>query len=64
MPLLDIPAVARRLGVSGKTIRRAIDRGDLPAIRLGRLIRIAEDDLERYVIQHRTGGRHRQYNPN
>jgi hypothetical protein len=36
--LLDIPAVATRLGVSSKTVRRLIDRAELAVHRIGRLL--------------------------
>lgn len=41
---LDVKQVAERLGVSQKTVRREVRSGRLPAIRIGRLIRIAEGD--------------------
>jgi excisionase family DNA binding protein len=42
---LSIAAVAVRLGVSEKTVRRMIKRGGLRAHRVGRLIRVAEHSL-------------------
>lgn len=52
-PLLDLDAVAKRLGVSIKTVRRIIDRGELPVHRVGRLLRISEADLAEYVVARR-----------
>ena len=52
--LLSIPEAADQLGVSEKTIRRTIQRGDLVAHRIGRLLRIAEGDLAAFVAQHRV----------
>ena len=52
--LLTVPAVAGQLAVSEKTIRRWIERGELPMHRLGRSVRIAEDDLTAFL-----GGRRR-----
>jgi len=43
--LLTIPEVADYLKISTKTVRRWIDRGDLHAYRVGRQLRIAEEDL-------------------
>lgn len=51
--LLDIPAVATRLGVSSKTVRRLIDRGELAVHRIGRLLRMSEVDLHSYVARQR-----------
>jgi excisionase family DNA binding protein len=48
-PLLDIPAVARRLGISVKTVRRFIARGELRAHRIGRQLRISEEELLRFL---------------
>ncbi|MGQ0592380.1 MAG: helix-turn-helix domain-containing protein [Gammaproteobacteria bacterium] len=47
--LLTVAQAAERLAVCRKTVRRAIDRGDLPVVRLGetrRADRIHPDDLE------------------
>jgi excisionase family DNA binding protein len=52
-PLLDLDAVATRLGVSSKTVRRLIDRGELAVHRIGRLLRVSEADLQSYVARRR-----------
>jgi excisionase family DNA binding protein len=52
-PLLDVDAVATRLGVSSKTVRRLIDRGELAVHRIGRLLRVSEPDLHNYVARRR-----------
>lgn len=51
--LLDIQAVARRLDVSPKTVRRMIARGELPVHRIGRLIRISPQDLDACLARSR-----------
>lgn len=43
---IDVATAARHYGVSAKTIRRRIAEGALPAVRVGRLIRIDPDDLD------------------
>ncbi len=48
-PLLDIPAVARRLDVCEKTVRRFIARGELNAYRIGRQHRVSEEGLLRFL---------------
>ena len=35
------------------TIRRLIDRGELPAVRVGRVYRMDPRDLERFVEEHK-----------
>ena len=51
--LLSIGDVADILQVSDKTIRRWIERGELPIHRLGRQIRISADDLATFVRARR-----------
>ena len=51
--LLSIPQAADQLGISEKGVRRAVTRGDLVAHRIGRLLRIAEDDLAAFVALRR-----------
>jgi excisionase family DNA binding protein len=47
--LLAVPAVARRLAVCDKTVRRLIACGDLSAHRIGRQLRISEKELKRFL---------------
>ena len=51
--LLDVPAVAHRLDVSEKTVRRLIARGELRAYRVGRLLRVSEEELGRFLAASR-----------
>jgi excisionase family DNA binding protein len=48
-PMLDIPEVGRRLKVCVRTVRRFITRGDLGAYRVGRQLRISEEELLRFL---------------
>jgi putative molybdopterin biosynthesis protein len=48
-PLLRPADAAERLAVSRKTVYRLIDRGELRAIHVGRVVRIDPDDLDRYL---------------
>ena len=43
--LLTINEVAGREAVSARTVRRQIENGDLPYYRIGRAVRISEEDL-------------------
>jgi putative molybdopterin biosynthesis protein len=47
--LLTPADVARLTKVSRETVYREIDRGELPAIHVGRLLRIDPTDLSRYL---------------
>ena len=51
--LLTVDEAAEVLSLSAKSIRRRIDAGEIPMHRLGRAIRIAEDDLIAYIAQTR-----------
>jgi excisionase family DNA binding protein len=47
---LNVAEVAKRLGVSEKTVRREVASGNLPAHRVGKLVRVSE----RVLITHLT----------
>jgi excisionase family DNA binding protein len=51
--LHSIPAIAQRLDVSEKSIRRYIERGLLRAYKIGGQIRIAEEDLLAFLASCR-----------
>jgi excisionase family DNA binding protein len=46
---LSVAAVAERLGVSEKWVRRKIASGEMPAHRVGRMLRIGERGLAAFV---------------
>ncbi len=52
--LLKLTDAAARLNVSRGWVWAAIRRGDLPTIRVGKLWRISEEDLETYLRERRT----------
>jgi excisionase family DNA binding protein len=47
--LLTVPDVAQRLQVSERAVRRWIAEGRLPAVRLGRAVRIRPADLAQLI---------------
>jgi excisionase family DNA binding protein len=51
--LFSIATVAERLEISQDTVRRLISRGDLTAIRIGTMVRIAAADIESFVNRQR-----------
>ena len=51
--LFSVPQAAEQLGISDKGVRRAIERGDLTAHRIGRLLRISDEDLATFVATRR-----------
>ena len=56
MKLLSIQEIADAMKVSGKTVRRLIQRGDLAAYKVGERgqLRVKECDLERYLDARRV----------
>lgn len=54
---LTVRHVAELLGCSHDVITKAINRGDLPAVKYGRLTRIHRDDLARFLTKHASGGK-------
>ena len=52
--LLTDQEVATFLAVQPDTVRRRAARGDLPSIRLGRLLRFRQEDVEAWVAGHRA----------
>ncbi len=46
---LSIESVARELDVSVPTVRRLIGRGDLPAIKVGKQVRVSVADLDDFI---------------
>ena len=53
---LSVAEVAKRLGVSEKTVRRKIASDDLPAHRVGKLLRVSERFLTEYLTRRAPGG--------
>jgi excisionase family DNA binding protein len=51
--LRTIADTAERLNVSTRTVRRMIDAGELRIIRIGRSVRIDDDDLEKAIARWR-----------
>jgi excisionase family DNA binding protein len=53
--LLTIREVARRLAVSEKTIRRLVEAGRLPALRVGHGLRFDPDELQSWLFASPVG---------
>jgi excisionase family DNA binding protein len=47
--LLTMRDVAGLLCVSSRTVKRLLARGELPVVRVGRLVRVREDDVRRFM---------------
>ena len=54
-PLLTYKQVGDLLGVTDRTVWKLVDLGQLPAVRVGRLVRIDPRDLRRFIEQAKGG---------
>lgn len=53
---LTVAEVAGMLKLNQQTVRNWIDQGSLPALRVGRRVRIKRSDFEQVLAQAYTGG--------
>ena len=53
-PLLDIPALALRLGTSVRFVRRLVDERRIPYLKIGRLVRFDPAEVEAWVAGTRV----------
>lgn len=54
-PLLTYRAAAKVLGVTERTVWTLVDRGELPAVRFGRSVRIDPADLRIFIERAKRG---------
>ena len=55
MNLLKVSQIAAELQVTGACIYGWIKKGKIPSVRLGKLVRVDREDLNRF-LDHRTQG--------
>jgi excisionase family DNA binding protein len=55
--LLKPQDVAQRLKISRAMAYKLLTRGDLPSVKIGRIVRVREADLEAYIQKCWTGWR-------
>jgi len=51
---LTIDDVAERLAVSRRWVARRIEAGELPSYKLGHLVRVAEPDLDAWLMSQKA----------
>jgi excisionase family DNA binding protein len=56
-PLLDLPAVAERLGVNERHVRRLVAERRIPFLKWGRLLRFDPIEIEAWIDEARRGRR-------
>ena len=56
MSLLTTAEAAERLSLSERTVRREIDAGRLPAVRIGRTVRLRLEDIEKLILSSLSRG--------
>jgi len=60
---MTVAEVAELLKLNQQTIRNWIDDGKLPAVRIGRKVRVLRSDLEQLILSSYTGDSPRQETP-
>lgn len=50
---LSTAEAARYLGITSRTLYRFIDEGQIPGYRFGRVIRLKQDDVDRFIDSSR-----------
>ena len=50
---LSTQEASRRLGITTRTLYRFVDQGDLPAYRMGRVIRLKATDIDSFIDSSR-----------
>ena len=53
LKLLSIPEVCETLGMGKSWTSRRLKSGEIPSIKLGRAIKVKQEDLEEYLEGHR-----------
>jgi len=56
-PLMDLPAVAERLGVNQRHIRRLVAERRIPFLKWGHLLRFDPDEIEAWLDRGRHASR-------
>jgi len=51
---LGTPEAAERLGITQRTLYRLIDEGQIPAYKMGRVLRVKASDLEVFLEHSRV----------
>ncbi len=53
--LISIDETGTRLGVCRRTVSRLIDKGKLRLVRVGRLARVRQSDVDRFIEEQTEG---------
>jgi excisionase family DNA binding protein len=51
-PLLTLLQVSNQLNVSVRTVRRLVEAGQIPFVRIGKSVRISAAHLQGYILSH------------
>jgi len=57
--MLDVQTIAKWLNVTPRTVNRMIERGELPAYRVGGMYHIERSEMQAYLDAHRTQPKNR-----
>ncbi len=54
--LLRVSEIVERLGSNESWVRRSINSGVVPSVKLGGIVGVLESDLDAWLLANRTGG--------
>ena len=54
--MLKIPEVAKKLNIHYNTARRLVVNGEIQSIKIGRVWRVKEEELEKFIKRQTKGG--------
>lgn len=58
MRYLTVDTCAAYLGRTPKAVRRLVERGELPCIRVGRRVQFDRDKIDSWMSRHTVRGKH------
>ncbi len=59
-PLLTVEQVCDILRISRSTVYTMIQRGELPCVHIGRMVRLLSSDVRAFVLMHAEKGKKRK----
>lgn len=61
--MLNVPEAAAHLGITERHLRSLVYKKQIPHYHVGRLLRFSEEDLDAWLLAHRTPARNGPMRP-